>query len=298
LSDKIKRKINIKPVDAVLEDDKEGIISKYINPDPTCPCCNLPGISVKINQSYLNGFKYKEIIEKYSEQIEKKHNRKLTVGDLSTHFTNHINHKAAAIAEFNRKHGMTNLSQDEKEEITGIAKSLAVRELGDLELFQRTVEEDVNLVIELDDIIKKRIKEGRDGNIENTMMKKHQVLADLRISFIEKAKMMQKALVQSKQMEVIDKQLQFLDVKTANVLGISSQTLSPALYKESEKLYLKIVLSSIIKRIEQCFDTLEIDQVQKTHFFRELKKEFKGIENFINEEFKKKVSNLKEVNAK
>ena len=293
-----KKEIKIKPMDAVIEDDKEGIISKYINPDQNCPCCNLPGISVKINQAYLNGFKYKDIIDKYFDVVEKKYNRKIDIRTLSIHFTHHINHKAAAIAEFNRKHGMRDIPVEEKEEIKGIAKSLIIKELDDLELFQRTVEEDINLVIELDDIIKKRVKEGRDANVENTMMKKHQILTDLRLSFIEKAKVMQKALIQSKQMEVIDKQLQFLDFKTINLLGIGTQTLSPALYKESEKLYLKIVITHLMKRIERCFDRLSLDQIQKTQYFRDLKNEFKGIEVDINNDFKSKIGNLKEIHSK
>jgi len=37
-----KIKMSIQPIDALIHDDKDNIIAKYIEPDVTCICCNTP----------------------------------------------------------------------------------------------------------------------------------------------------------------------------------------------------------------------------------------------------------------
>lgn len=288
-----KKEIAIRPLDAINEDDNDKIIFKYISPVAKCVCCNVPGVSVKINRAYLNGFGYQFIIDNHGKEVETKTGFKLTKSILSEHFTKHFNNKGAAVAEYNRKCGMNNLPVEEKEEMGGIFKALVDDKINELELFELTVREQIKRLQELEKIKGDRISENRTHNIESLIMKQQQVIDNLQSQVLTKFKIIQRAMLQSKQMEVIDKQLQFLDQKTANVLGINVGSMNAELYKEAEKLYLNIVIKNIVESVKRAVSlVLNLSGTETTHLFKEMKTQFKGIEEDINTEFKFEAKNL------
>jgi hypothetical protein len=177
-----KEEIEIRPIDIIDVEDKDGIISKYLNPIANCPCCNLPKISIEINKAYLNGFTYTKIVEKYNADVEVKLGRRLTISALSEHFSKHLNSKGAAVAEYNRSFGMVNLPESEKNEMKQIALALKDKRLDDLTLFQRTLEEEFKIIADIDELADQRMNESRKEEAINLRMKKHEILASIRES--------------------------------------------------------------------------------------------------------------------
>jgi len=287
------------PIDTLLEEDHEEIVSKYIRPKPNCPCCNLPSISIKINKAYLSGYSYKKIVDEFSGEVLLATGKKLDLGDVCEHFSKHFECSGAAIAEFNRKIGFNNLPVVEQKEMKDIFSVLAQKRVNDLELLELSMREQIKRLQELEQIKQDRINEGRTFNLENLIMKQEVIMNNLQANVISKLKMWSKAMLQSKQAEFLDHQLKFLDQKTADFLGLKSEAINPALYKEVEHLYLRIVIESVVKRIKSSVDVaLSIDQHEKAQFYKEFQKELNGIEEEINKSFESKLKDLKEVRIK
>jgi hypothetical protein len=290
------KQIIANPIDTLIEEDKDSVISKYINPRANCVCCNLPTIATKINKAYLSGSSYKQIIEEFSEEVNIACGKKLELFQVSEHFSKHFDCTGAAIAEFNRKMGLNKLPAIEQKEMKDIFSVLTQRRINDLELLELSMKEQIKRLQELETIKNDRIKEGRTFNLENLIMKQEMIMNNLQMNVIGKLKMWSKAMLQNKQAEFLDRQLQFLDTKTADFLGLQSEAVNPALFKEAEKLYLKTVIESVIKRIKSSVDcALSIDQHEKAQFYKEFQRELSGIEEEINKTFEARVRELKEI---
>ena len=128
-------------------------------------------------------------------------------------------------------------------------------------------------------------------------MKQETIAHNLQTQVLAKLKIWQKAQFQSKQIEYMDKTMQFLDQKTANFLGIElGEDLDPKLAKQAERLYLKTVLENIVERMNISMDiALHVSAQQKAQYFTEFKRQCKDIEDKINEKYKGVLRNLKEV---
>lgn len=296
---KREKELQVHPIDTLLEEDKDDLITKYIQPHPGCPCCNLPGIAIKINQAYLSGTSYKQIVEDFSGEVLLAIGKNLELSVVSEHFSKHFECTGAAIAEFNRKMGYSNLPAVEQKEMKDIFSVLTQRRVNDLELLEFSMKEQIKRLQELETIKNDRMKEGRTFNLENLIMKQEMIMNNLQMNVISKLKMWSKAMLQSKQAEYLDRQLQFLDPKTADFLGLQSEAINPALYKEAERVYLKIVIESLVKRIKSSVDSsLSIDNHEKAQFYKEFQRELVGIEDEINSLFEARVKDLKEVRMK
>lgn len=293
------KQLEVRPIDTLIEEDKDFFISKYIQPHPECPCCNLPSTAIKINKAYLAGSTYKQIVEEFTEEVLLSTGKSLELSVVSEHFSKHFECTGAAIAEFNRKMGFSNLPAVEQKDMKDIFSVLTQRKVNDLELLELSMMQQIKRLQELDEIKNDRIKEGRTFNLENLIMKQETIMNNLQMNVISKLKMWSKAMLQSKQAEFLDRQLQFLDPKTADFLGLQADAINPAVYKEAERLYLRTVIESLIKRIKSSVDiSLSIDQHEKAQFYKEFQKELVGIEEDINKSFEAKMKELKEVRMK
>ena len=293
-----KKKVDIRPADSLTRDDRENLVSDYITPDPKCVCCNIPVLSLRINRAYLDGKNYTTIIEEFKEEVRKEIGRYLSFKDLSTHFSKHFNHKGVAIAEYNRKYGMNQLVPLEQREMKDIFCALVTTGINDLETLDLAMKEQVKRLKELEDLKKERIKEKRTYNLENIIMKQEAIMDNLQGKILEKLKIWQKAQFQSKQMEIMDRQMQFLDHKTADFLGLESGpiALEPGLAKEAEKVYLRIVIENLMKKIKIATDiALQVNQHEKAQYFKELNRQFKGVEKDIDVEFLEKLKDFKKI---
>jgi hypothetical protein len=291
--------IVVNPIDTLIEEDKDSIISKYINPKSNCLCCNLPGLSIRINKAYLSGSSYKQIIEEFAEEVNTVTGKKLELYQVSEHFSKHFDCTGAAIAEFNRKVGMNNLPVVEQKQMKDIFSVLAQRRIDDLEILELSMKEQVKRLQELETIKNDRIKEGRTHNLENLIMKQESIMNNLQMNIISKLKMWSKAVLQNKQAEFLDRQLQFLDTKTADFLGVKAESINPALFKEAEKLYLRTVIESVVKRIKSSVESsLQIDQHEKAQFYKEFQRQLSGIEEEINNIFGLRLKELKDVRVR
>jgi len=294
-----KKLIEARPIDTLIEEDKDSYVTKYIQPQSACVCCNLPVISLKINKAFLAGSSYRQIVEEFGNEVIVSTGKKLELSTVSDHFTNHFECTGAAIAEFNRKMGFSNLPVVEQNQMKDIFSVLTQNKINDLELLEFSMKEQIKRLQELEEIKVARITEGRTFNLENLIMKQEMVMNNLQSNVISKLKMWSKAMLQSKQAEFLDRQLQFLDPKTADFLGLKSEAVNPSFFKEAEKLYLKIVIEAVAKRIKSSVDVaLLIDQQQKAQFYKEFQKELSGIEEEINTTFGLRLKDLKEVRMK
>jgi hypothetical protein len=285
-----------KPIDTLLEEDKDDVVKKYINPQMNCTCCNLPSVAIQINKAYLSGKTYKQIVADFSTVVQEATGKGLELSEVSEHFSKHFDFTGAAIAEFNRKMGMNQLPIEEQKEMKDIFSVLTQRRVNDLELLEFAMKAQIQRLQELETIKQERIKEGRTFNLENLIMKQEAIVNNLQNNVISKLKTWSKALLQTKQAEYLDRQLQFLDPETASFLGLEQNAIQPALFKEAEKLYLKTVIECVVKRIKNSVDvSLQIDVHQKTHFYKEFQRQLTGLEEEINKIYEVRVKELKNI---
>lgn len=288
--------IIIRPSDVVLDDDKDNLVKEYINPDPKCICCNIPKVSLKINEAYLDGLSYQEIIDKFGVEVFNISQKKLTKKVLSEHFTKHFNFKGSAIAAYNRKKGMNSLAPVEQTQMVSVFDALTTKRINDLELLDLTMQENIKRLQELEDLKKDRIKNKRTYNIEQLIMRQVEIQKIIQEQVLSKLKLWKSSQLQNKQMELMERQLQFLDKKTASFLGLQQDVLEPALAKEAERLYLEAVITNLLKPVRATLERVfKPDTSKIAHFFKELKKKFKNLEDSINDDYQKKIKNLKRV---
>ena len=133
-----KEKINIMIPMAIEKEDDNDILLKYMTIDPKCLCCNLPYFAVKINEAYLSGFSYEQILNQYGEKISNKTGEKISLSMLVKHFSDHFNFKGAAVAEYNRKKGMNNLPAEQQKQMRDIFKVLVDERINDLKVYNNT----------------------------------------------------------------------------------------------------------------------------------------------------------------
>jgi len=289
-----KKKIIIRPGDAVIQDDDDHIISEYLNPEPKCPCCNLPGISIKINKAHLDGKTYKEIISEFNDDVRKMANRNLDEGLLSAHFTKHFNFKGAAVAAYNRKYGMKRLPAEQKQGMLTIFDALKDKNLSDIEMLDLSMQKTLGLLQELEDLKKERIENKMTFNIDSLIMKQHQVIKDYQDQVLSKMKLFFSAKLQNKQMELMESQLKFLNQKTAAALGIDVVAMEPALAKEAERIYIKVVIKRMFRYIkETLIEVLNVDTTEMSQFFKAIESKLENIYEKINDEYQEELEKFK-----
>ena len=298
LEDDDKMPISINPINTLDEEDNTEIISKYIDPSVGCIACNTPKFAIKINEAYLNGHSYKQIVDKFKEKVPEDLKSRLNVKNLGEHFSKHFKNEGAAIAVYNRKMGLSRLSDDEKKELVDIFETRVNNKVNDIELLDLTRKQQIQNLYELEELKKDRMAQGRSYNIENLIMKQEQLITNLQTFLLEKLKIIQKAQFQSKQMQLMDRDLGFLDHKTADFLGVDINKISnnPVLAKQASNIYLRVVISQLIRRLKDSMDVLTMDGQKKSEFLKEFQRQLQGIEADIDKEFKKKVNDIKEVN--
>jgi hypothetical protein len=295
-----KMEIIIRSPDTLEQEDKDKIIAKYITPELKCVCCNLPKLALKINEAYLNGFTYQQIIDQYGEQVKDMSDKKLDMGILSEHFTKHFNFKGAAIAEYNRKRGMNSLTLKEQDGMKNIFEVLVTDNINDLEVLQLAMKEQIRRLQELEDIKTRRIKENRVFNLDGLIMKQELITNNIINNILSKLKFWQSAKSQTKTLEQRERFLDFLDKKTADFLGIEIDYIrsDPKLMKAAEKLYLNVIIEHFIKRMKDSMQmSLEINQYQIATFLKEFNRQCGGIEIEISNDFRERLKNLKEVGS-
>jgi hypothetical protein len=298
MDDNEKLEIVIRTPDTLEHEDKDELIAKYITPHAKCVCCNLPRYSLLINEAYLNGFTYEKIVEQYGQQVFDKTGQKLEKGVLAEHFNNHFNFKGAAIAEYNRRRGMSLLPVQEKAKMRGIFDTLVDENINDLEVLQLTMREQVKGLKELEEIKMQRISEKRVFNLDSLIMKQHAIRNDIINGVLSKLKFWQKTLVDAKVTEQRERFLDFLDKKTADFLGIETATLTsdPKLTKEIERMYLTVVIDHLLKRVKDSMQqALSVNQQSMSQFLKEFKRQCIGIELEITNDFRERVKNIKNI---
>lgn len=279
--------------DEVFEDiakkpDNE-LINDYLRPNAKCIVCSTPIWSVKVNKAYLDGKSYSDIINEYTLKFEERTGRSLNKSLLHRHFNSHFDARAAAIAEYNKrrqdslKSGATSTAQRD------IFKLATNKYLDELEIFDTTAKEMITKYQELENIIEEKKLSSKTAGLDDLIIKQAQILTALNKQAISKFKALSKANLEGKQGQFLS-QLSFIGSKA--IAGVNSpKTLIDA--KETEDLYLRVVIKQILARLEEPLKTFgEISVDQRLLFFRELKKSMIGIENGISADFDRQVKAL------
>lgn len=291
-----KEQINMMVPTTLEDEDDEKIIFKYMTIDPKCPCCNLQYFAIKINEAYLNGFSYDQILTRFGDKVREKTGEKISLAMLTRHFNNHFNFKGAAVAEYNRKNGMNNLPVEQQQQMTDIFKVLVDERINDLELIELSMKQQITRLQELEQIKQDRIDEDRIEGLDDLIMKQENVVNNLQTQILSKLKIQSQALLKSKELDQTEKFLKFLDPKTASFLGIES--MSPLISKQVETIYIRVVIERVLNKIKIATDmALSLNQHQKMQYYKELERQWSGIQKEINEEYEIRIKNLKEVKS-
>ena len=289
------KEIKLLPIDTIQEED-EHFLAKYIQPDNHCICCNMPKYAVAINKAYLSGMDFKDIINRYKDEIFDKYGKKLTVTVLKTHFDKHFNAQAIAVHEYNAKYGeMPLLVPSERKEMKSIFSTLVSERINDIELLDAAMKECLKKLKELQEIKEIELESGQTSGLKSLIMSEERILNNLQNNILTKLKIFVHAKYQSKQMELNDRHLDFLDPIMATVLESNGMgMIEPKMAKEAEHVYLKLVITKIIKLVRDSMNkTLRVTQQEKTNFFKDLQRSFIGIQEVIEKDFKDSLKEMR-----
>lgn len=267
------------------------LISDYLKPNPRCILCNTPIWALKINKSYLDGFSYNQMINKFSPKFEERTGRTLNKSLLHRHFKSHFDARAAAIAEYNKRKDNSEQNINPTTAQRDIFKLAANKYLDELEMFDATAKELIAKYQELEVLIEEKRSAGKSFGIDELILKQASILNSLNKQAISKFKALSRVDLESKQGQFLS-QLGFIGSKAISglSLGGQQQLISP---QETEEIYLGVVIKQILARLEDPLKSTfgHLTKDQKSLFYRELKKSIEGIQDGITADFDRQIKN-------
>jgi hypothetical protein len=115
-------------------------------------------------------------------------------------------------------------------------------------------------------------------------MREEEIIKNIQSVSLSKIKTFQQGKLHQAQANAISS-FSSLNAQTANLLGIDTTVLNPIAVKKSQFLFVNTVISKFLGKVKICLDALGITSEQKAQFYGELKKQLKGVENEIFNEF-------------
>jgi len=283
-----------------LHEIKNSVSSECLTPSPLCDLCSSTAAH-KINEAWLNkpeSQSVKAFVKKWSNYYEKETGKKLQTSKVNFHFEHHFNAKGAAALKYNQLLAR----QEQKAEFTGEKvdnnKPMIVSEsmkrlyglledkyLNDLKLLDFTVKEQLEHLKEIKAIKEERQKQDIPAGIEGLIMKEEDIVRSIQNTAIHKIKTFQTSKLQQAQTNVLNT-INSTNSQVLNLLGMDpAASISPALLKQSQFLFVNTVIKHLLKRLSKSLDIMGIATEKKAMFYGDLKKQLKGIEEEIFADF-------------
>lgn len=276
-----------------VREEKRDLIAQFLKPNEECVLCARDEIAFAVNQDWLEGKNYQDIIQAYQDEYKRLSGHNLSPTTLAIHFSKHMNSRGAAI---NRWARAKTPSQQKGESLP------AVRDDSDLyDLHNRThlnkftaadsaVREMISNLNAMKRDIDERRESGRTFDLSMAMKEYGKLLQGLHASLLKAQEIDSKLEVNASNMQT-SRVLEFL------ALGGKSATDHPGYDDfacEAEQLWLSVAVKHIVARLDAALKSTDLDAPSKADVLVQVKGVMRGLDESVSNEYEIAVKTLRD----
>ncbi len=276
------------------KEEKRDLIAQFLKPSGECILCARDDIAFAVNQGWLEGKNYQDIIQVHQDEYKRLSGHDLSPTTLAIHFTKHMNSRGAAINRWSRAKASGPQSACENPP--------AVRDGNDLyDLHNRThlnkftaADSAVREMISNLDAMRRDIDERRDSgrtfDLSMAMKEYGKLLQGLHASLLKSQEIDSKLELNMSNMQT-SRVLEFV------ALGGKNAADHPGyddFVCEAEQLWLATAVKHIVARLDAALKSTDLDAPSKADVLVQVKGVMKGLDESVSNEYEDAVKSLRD----
>jgi hypothetical protein len=269
------------------------LINSYLKIDPKCVICRTPILGKNVNIAYLNGKSYSDIIIEFSDQFSKVTGRAgINKKQLVKHFNEHFNIKGLNLAEYMAIRDSDIDDSDEKDsgELQNeLELLLNSANIGDLELIDAAVKEQIQQLIQLKNIAIEMKAQNRTFNLDKLIMKQQKIAKEIGTLATKKMALLSRTNLEQSQSDYF-RGLTFLTSKLSSNIDLSQLNI------KLEEIYLRIAVILFINKANDAI-TIALPNIPRSDhiaFLTNLKNTVFGLSKEVDAEFRVQIESMAE----
>jgi len=271
------------------KEEKCDLIAQFLKQNEECALCSREDIAFVINQNWLDGKNYQDIIQAHQNEYKLLSGHDLSPTTLAIHFTKHMNSRGAAINKWSRASGQRQA-----------CKTLPVRKDNDLyDLHNRT---HLNKFTAADSAVREMIAnlDAMRGDIEER--RESGRTFDLSLAMKEYGKLLQGLHASLLKSQEIDSKLEVnaSNIQTSRVLefialgGKADHPGHDDFVCEAEQLWLATAVKHIVARLDSALKSTGLDAPSKADVLVHVKEVMKGLDESVSSDYEIAVTTLRD----
>lgn len=281
-------------------EEKRDLIGQFLKPNEECAFCAGDDIAFAVNQEWLEGKNYQEMVRTHQDEYRRLHEHDLTPTTLAIHFAKHMDSRGAAINKWARA---------KPPEQQQVHENLpAVRDDGD-NLYDLHNRIHLNKFTTADSAVREMIAnlEAMKNDIEGR--RESGRIFDLAMAMKEYGKLLQGLHSSLLKAQEIDSKLEVNEsnVRSARVLEFAALTSLSIGGKsvtdhpnyddfvcEAEQLWLSVAVKHIIARLDVALKATDLDAPLKADVLMQIKGVMKGLDEPVFNEYEREMKVLRD----
>jgi len=274
------------------KEEKRDLIAQFLKQDEECVLCAREDISFVINQNWLDGKNYQDIIQTHQNEYKHLAGHDLSPTMLAIHFTKHMNSRGAAINKWAKASGVPqqvceNLPARNDNDLYDlhnrthlnkfvVADSAAREMISNLEAMRKDIDE--------------RRESGRTFDLAIAMKEYGKLVQGLHASMLKSQEIESKLEVNASAMQT-SRVLEFI------ALGGKDASDHPAyddFMCEAEQLWLTTAVKHIVARLDSALKSTDLDAPSKADVLVQIKGVMKGLDESVSNDYELAVTTLRD----
>lgn len=272
---------------------KRDLIAQFLKPSEECVLCAPNGIAFTVNQDWLEGKNYQDIVQIHQDEYKRLSGHDLSPTTLAIHFAKHMNSSGAAVNKWARARTP---GQQACENLPAVQNDDDLFNLHNRVHLNKFTAADsvVREMISNLDAMKKDIDERRESG--RTF--------DLAIAMKEYGKLLQGFHASLLKSQEVDSKLEVnaLNMRTSRVLefvalGGKDATDHPGyddFVREAEQLWLSVAVKHIVARLDVALKSTDLDAPSKADVLVQIKGVMSGLDEPVSNEYEDSVKKLRD----
>jgi len=272
-------------------EEKRDLIAQFLKQNEECVLCAREDIAFVINQNWLDGKNYQDIIQANQNEYKLLSGHDLSPTTLAIHFTKHMNSRGAAINKWARASGPQR-----------VCETPPVRKDNDLyDLHNRThlnkftaadsaVREMIANLAAMRTDIEERRESGRTFDLSMAMKEYGKLLQGLHASLLKSQEIDSKLEVNASTMQT-SRVLEFI------ALGGKDAADHPGyddFVCEAEQLWLTTAVKHIVARLDSALKSTSLDAPSRADVLVQIKEVMKGLDESVSNDYEIAVTTLRD----
>ncbi len=272
--------------------ERRDLVAQLLKPNDECVLCALDDIAFAVNQDWLDGKNYQDIVQIHQDEYRRLSGHDLTPTTLAIHFAKHMNSSGAAINKWAKSK-----APDQQK---ACESPLAVR---DDDLYNLPNRSHLNKSIAADSVVREMISNLDSMKKDIAERRESGRTFDLAIAMKEYGKLLQGFHASLLKSQEVDSKLELNEssMRTSRVLEfvalggiIADHPEYDDFVCEAEQLWLSVAVKHIVARLDAALKSTDLDAPSKADVLVQVKGVMKGLDESVSNEYDASVRKLRD----